>query len=354
MFRRQDLAQRERNVGQAHPPKSAGGLLEGQPLQPSRARCAGAALAYMSFAIMLLVFNKVAVSSYKFKYANIITLLQLIMSNVLLGVMVRFRVISLYSNTGDDDHNQMSRSRFVPIHVVKATLPLSVAYLLYMVMGMASIGGVNLPMYTTLRRTTAAFTMAAEYILGGKRHPYNIIMSVVLMVVGALVASAHDLTFDVKGYLLVLGSNVSTAVYLQTIARFGQRSMLNSFGLMWCNGLVCAPVLLMVTLVTGELAAALQYEHLNATGFKIALFCSCSMAFLLNYSIFINTSLNSALTQTVCGNLKDMVVILVGFVWFGDAKFHPINFAGILLGVAGSIAYAVFKLTGAKPESTVR
>lgn len=31
---------------------------------------------------------------------------------------------------------------------------------------------------------------------------------------------------------------------------------------------------------------------------------SCILAFFLNYSIFLNTTLNSALTQTICGNLK--------------------------------------------------
>jgi hypothetical protein len=56
---------------------------------------------------------------------------------------------------------------FVPMHVVRAVLPLSMSYLLYMVMGMMSLRGVNLPMYTTLRRTTAAFTMTAEYCVAG-------------------------------------------------------------------------------------------------------------------------------------------------------------------------------------------
>lgn len=36
------------------------------------------------------------------------------------------------------------------------------AYLVYMVLGMSSLRGVNLAMYTTLRRTTSAFTMVAE------------------------------------------------------------------------------------------------------------------------------------------------------------------------------------------------
>lgn len=37
---------------------------------------------------------------------------------------------------------------------------------------------------------------------------------------------------------------------------------------------------------------------------QVVLLLSCILAFFLNYSIFLNTTLNSALTQTICGNLK--------------------------------------------------
>ena len=71
---------------------------------------------------------------------------------------------------------------------------------------------------------------------------------------------------------------------------------------------------------------------------------SCVLAFSLNYAIFLNTSLNSALTQTICGNLKDVVVILVGYHTFGGVAFDPLNFLGILLGFAGTVSYAYVNL----------
>ena len=54
------------------------------------------------------------------------------------------------------------RGEMVSWHTLYHTLPLAMAYLVYMVLGMSSLRGVNLAMYTTLRRTTAAFTMVAE------------------------------------------------------------------------------------------------------------------------------------------------------------------------------------------------
>lgn len=37
---------------------------------------------------------------------------------------------------------------------------------------------------------------------------------------------------------------------------------------------------------------------------QVVMLLSCVMAFLLNYTVFLNTTLNSALTQSICGNLK--------------------------------------------------
>lgn len=50
------------------------------------------------------------------------------------------------------------------------------------------------------------------------------------------------------------------------------------------------------------------FDNFDLVSFRIlmqaVLLCSCILAFFLNYSIFLNTTLNSALTQTICGNLK--------------------------------------------------
>lgn len=170
--------------------------------------------------------------------------------------------------------------------------------------------------------------------------------SVGLIVVGAFIAGARDLSFDGHGYLLVLGSNLTTAVYLTTISRLGKSTGLNSFGLMWCNGIICGPILLLWTMVSGELATALRFPAVFLPGFQLVILLSCMMAFCLNYTIFLNTSLNSPLTQTMCGNIKDLGTILLGWIWFGGLPFDWLNVLGQFLGYMGSGLYAYCKLRG--------
>jgi len=77
--------------------------------------------------------------------------------------------------------------------------PLSCAYFAYVALSMSSVRGVNLPMYTTLRRTTAAFTMTAEYFAVGKRQSRAVTTAVGAMVAGAFVAALGDAHFDASG-----------------------------------------------------------------------------------------------------------------------------------------------------------
>ncbi len=320
------------------------GMLD-HPGRPGKLYCGLVALCYMALAVALLFFNKAALSSYKFPNANVITLAQLACSNVLLYAFRKLGWVRFTDDVALIPRDCIdARSGFPTQKMFRRVAPLSAAYMVYMLLSMASVRGVSLPMYTTLRRTTAAFTMGAEYFLAGTSQPAVVVRAVGLMVLGAFVAGLHDLEFSVVGYAYVFANNAATAAYLACIARYGRTSGLNSFGMMWCNGMMSLPALTTMTLLTGELQSLHNYGHLYDPDFQSVLMASCVLAFSLNYAIFLNTSLNSALTQTICGNLKDVVVILVGYHTFGGVAFDPLNFLGILLGFAGSVSYAYVKL----------
>ncbi|XP_045805699.1 UDP-N-acetylglucosamine transporter UGNT1-like isoform X2 [Trifolium pratense] len=266
-----------------------------------------AAFSYMSCAVLLVMFNKAALSSYNFPSANFIALLQMVCSCCFLYVLRCWRIISF--TTVETLIIADNSKIFVSLKTLRHTFPIAGTYLLYMLVTMESVRGVNVPMYTTLRRTTVVFTMFMEYMLVGQWYTPSIIFSVGLIVFGAFIAGVRDLSFDAYGYAIVFLSNITTAVYLATIARVGKTSGLNSFGLMWCNGIICGPVLFIWTLVRGDLTMTINFPHLLSLGFIVVLLLSCILAFFLNYSIFLNTTLNSALTQTICGNLKGVIMV---------------------------------------------
>ncbi|CAN1812705.1 UDP-N-acetylglucosamine transporter UGNT1 [Linum perenne] len=246
-------------------------------------RGAYAAISYMACAVLLVMFNKAALSSYNFPSANVITLFQ---------------------STTD------GAVTFVSFETLRHTLPLSASYLLYMLVTMESVRGVNIPMYTTLRRTTVVFTMIMEYVLAGQRYTSPIVGSVALIVAGAVIAGVRDLTFDFYGYGVVFIANITTAIYLATIGRIGKSTGLNSFGLMWCNGVICGPVLLFWTLIRGDLTMTVHFSYLFSPGFL------------------------------------DLFTIGIGWAVFGGLPFDVFNVLGQFLGFFGSGLYAYYKMKG--------
>ncbi|KAK9279623.1 hypothetical protein L1049_013302 [Liquidambar formosana] len=242
-------------------------------------RGAYAAISYMSCAVLLVLFNKAALSSYNFPCANVITLFQMICSCSFLYVLRRWKIISF--TVGESLTFNDNSTALVPYKTLVHTLPLAVAYLLYMLATMESVRGVNVPMYTTLRRTTVVFTMFVEYILAGQRYTSSVVGSVGLIVLGALIAGAWDLSFDSYGYAVVFISNITTAIYLATIARVGKSSGLNSFGLMWCNGIICGPFLLFWTFIRGDLEMTMNFPYFFSPGFLACVASFLYTGFLL-------------------------------------------------------------------------
>lgn len=303
-----------------------------------------AAISYMASAVLLVMFNKAALSSYSFPYAKVITLFQMLCSCLFLYVLKFWKIISF--TTSEPQNMSNNPARLVSFKTLLHSLPLALSYLLYMLITMESVRAINVPMYTTLRRTTVAFTMIVEFLLTGQKHSLRVVGSVGIIILGAFVAGARDLSFDAYGYAIVFVANICTAVYLASIARIGKSSGLNSFGLMWCNGIICGPILLFWTSIRGDLEAMRNFPFLFSPGFQVVMLLSCIMAFLINYFVFMNTTLNSALTQTICGNLKDLFTIGFGWILFGGLPFDLLNVVGQSLGFFGSCLYAYCKLKG--------
>lgn len=167
------------------------------------------AVLYGVTSISITFFNK-AVFVYGFEASNFLTLGQIVFSLAFLVVMKKYKFLDY------EDFN---------VATAQSLFSLASAFIGMVVTGLAALKYVNVPMYSALRRLTTFIVIVWQYLLLNETVPRNEVLSVVLMVFGAMVAGWGDLTFDLYGYILTALNCVVTAWYLVLIAKKNRKRL---------------------------------------------------------------------------------------------------------------------------------
>lgn len=117
------------------------------------------------------------------------------------------------------------------------------------------------------------------------------------------------------------------------------------------NAVTSAPLLVLLALLDGELLSMPRVFAASAARhglFTVSLSVGgCALVGVaLNYSLFLCTAYNSALTTTVVGGVKGVAVVLLGALFDSGARFSALGILGIALNCAGGVLYTTVKYRG--------
>jgi solute carrier family 35 protein len=287
------------------------------------------ACSYAATSVCILIFNKQVLSDYGFNYPVLMTLFHMLVSLFLLTL---FRSIGLLSFASFN------------LKLARSVLPLALCFVLNIMLGMCALRLTNIPMFATLRRLTGFICICTEYLLLNKKPTAMTATSVFIMILGSFIGGWGDLQFDLLGYSYVLLNNLVTALYLTFIKRILNDTQLKSdtFGIMYYNSIISIPFLLLLAMINGELSTIAFFPHLFNSGFQLSFLLSAMMAFGVNYTTFWCTEVNSPLTTSVTGQVKNVLSSFISlFTPLSHVKATPLLITGLAVGLLGSFLYAL-------------
>lgn len=331
-------------------------------LIPTHLQKVAAACFYGISSILVIFTNKAVMTNYKFKYFDVLATVQFLVTSAILLILVMLKRVEIPPLT---------------YPIFREIMPVTVMFLGNVLCGLGSTKSLSIPMFTALRRFSIMLTMIGEWVLLKNRPSNDIIISVALMVGGTLIASLYDLSFDMEGYILVFLNNIFTAlngVYMKKAAVSGKCSKM---AVLFYNSLFSAIIMLCYFIfehvslhnlddaehpfvadplevnpaLRGATTAAASTAALSTISqvwnfpawsdsmFIVTFVLAVTMGSVLNYSIFLCTTINSPLTTAVVGATKNIATTYIGMIAFSDYAFTWLNFTGINISIMGSLYY---------------
>lgn len=287
-----------------------------------------AALSYGAASMAMVFINKAILMQYAYSM-TLLTLQQLATA-----LLIHFGRVTGYT--------KFKNANMV---TAKKLLPISIFYNANVAFALASLKGVNIPMYIALKRLTPLAVLVSGFFFGKGRPPIQVTLAVVLTAIGCVIAGIGDFSFDLFGYSMALTSVFFQTMYLILVEKSGAEDGLSSVELMFYNSVLSLPFLLFLIIATGEFpnSLSLLVTKANSLTFLFILILSLIMGIVLNYTMFLCTIVNSALTTTIVGVLKGVGSTTLGFVLLGGVQVHALNVTGLVINTAGGVWYSFAK-----------
>ena len=303
----------------------------------------GSAFFYGISSMVVIFINKIILSEYQFHHFYFLGAVQFGVTCFILIILALLRKVELPP---------------LSMSILTDIAPVFLLFFGNVMCGLGSTQSLNLPMFTVLRRFSILMSMIGEYYILGIIPSYQIIFSVFLMIFGAAVAAMFDISYDFYGYVLVLLNDIFTAlngVYLKkaTISKKCSKigvlfynSLLSFLSLcvffIW-NQITHQPNETQTNSLTSKsmLQEIIEYPRWSDWKFLTLFIFTAAMGSVLNYSIFLCTTINSPLTTAVIGCMKNILVTYFSMIFMTGYSFEYLNFIGLNISIIGSIIYAI-------------
>lgn len=288
---------------------------------------------YFFFSLMLTLYNKLVLGSFRFPW--LLTSLHATFASVGTAVLLKLGYFKL-SHLGRKEHATLAA--------------FSVLFTANIAVSNLSLSLVSLAFFQIIRTTVPLFTVGIYRIWFSRLYATSTYISLLPIVLGAGLTTMGEYKYSTFGLLVTCLGVVLAAVKTVTTNRLMTGTLaLPSIELLLRMSPLAAIQALLYAILSGELSAfadKMAHREGNVSNFATILFLLGNglLAFLLNVSSFQTNKLAGALAISVCGNLKQVLTVVLGIFTFGDFAVDIWNGTGMLLAMTGCVMYSKAEL----------
>lgn len=220
---------------------------------------------------------------------------------------------------------------------LRAVVPIGLFFSLSLICGNLTYLYLSVAFIQMLKATTPVAVLIAGWTLGVSQPNLKQFLNVSAIVVGVIIASIGELNFVWIGVLYQIGGVIFEALRLTMVQRLLSSAdfKMDPLVSLYYFAPVCA-VMNGVVALLWEVPRVSMSEVYNVGLFTFFLNGLC--AFMLNVSVVFLIGKTSAVVLTLCGVLKDIMLVVASMIIWGT-PVSPLQFFGYSVALAGMVYY---------------
>ncbi|KAF4270009.1 hypothetical protein KXW98_005171 [Aspergillus fumigatus] len=288
---------------------------------------------WIALSSSVILFNKHILDYAQFRFPIILTTWHLAFATFMTQVLAR-------TTTLLDGRKTVKMTGRV---YLRAIVPIGLFFSLSLICGNVTYLYLSVAFIQMLKATTPVAVLLATWAMGMAPVNLKVLFNVAVIVIGVVIASFGEIKFVFIGFLFQIGGIVFEATRLVMVQRLlsSAEFKMDPLVSLYYFAPVCA-VMNGVTALFVEVPN-LTMGHIYNVGVW-TLLANAVVAFLLNVSVVFLIGKTSSLVMTLCGVLKDILLVAASMmIW--QTPVTPLQFFGYSIALIGLVYY---KLGGDK------
>ncbi|KAK6197134.1 hypothetical protein LQW54_010876 [Pestalotiopsis sp. IQ-011] len=275
----------------------------------------------------VILFNKWILDTLEFRYPVILTTYHLTFATVATQLMAR------YTSLLDGRKTVKMTGRVY----LRAIVPIGLFFSLSLICGNLTYLHLSVAFIQMLKATTPVAVLLSSWTMGIAAPNMKLLMNVSAIVVGVVIASFGEIKFVWIGFIYQIGGIVFEAIRLNLVQALlsSAEYKMDPLVSLYYFAPVCACMNGLVALIWEVPKVTMpEVYHVGLSTFFVNGLC----AFLLNVSVVFLIGKTSSLVMTLCGVLKDVLLVAASMIIWGT-PISGLQAFGYTIALCGMVYY---------------